>query len=47
VPWDDPDLIGELKRLPYPQRGGLARLLAGLRRDRPRGRANAMDVALE
>jgi len=34
VPWEDPLLMQELIRLPYPNRGVLARLLAWLRQDR-------------
>ncbi len=36
VPWEDPGLLQELLRLPYPDRGLLARLLVRLRRMRRR-----------
>lgn len=45
VPWDDPELVRELRRLPYPQRGGLARLLARLRRGPRRDATIALDIA--
>jgi hypothetical protein len=39
VPFDDPDLVRELRRLPWPDRGILARFAAWLRRETAESRA--------
>lgn len=41
VPWEDPMLMQDLIRLPYPNRGLLARLLTRLRKARPRAARGA------
>ncbi len=47
VPWEDPDLVRELLRLPYGERPIMARLLARLRPTRPGRRDGALIVVPE
>ncbi len=46
VPWEDPALVRELTKLPYSDRGAVARLLARLRRLPHTGHSGAKEIVL-